>query len=146
MRRMEILGYDRDTAELKVDFESDKRYDFYEVPGSLYDEMRISKNPTDYFHAYIWNRFEHRTYWRDLDALLDFLVENNLFEPPMTVNTHRSDGQCTPLYEAVYRGYARCVGMLLRAGASPDVSNRMNTTPRKTALQGGKPKIMALFP
>jgi uncharacterized protein len=54
----------------------------------------------------------------------------------------------TPLWRAVFnaRGDATTVGLLLRAGADPDIVNEAGATPRDLAIRMGADEIAALFP
>src|SRR6266576_4847667 len=99
----QFLGYDKGTLRLDVEVPGAHRYEFYDVPRSLYEEMLASQAPTDYFNSHIWNRFEHKTYWRDLDDLLEYLREDLFFELDVTVHTQRGDGD-TPLHVACVWG------------------------------------------
>jgi ankyrin repeat protein len=133
---MQFTDYDEFNEQLKIVVPGVRRHDFFDVPRHIYDALLASPNQPQYFNSNIWNRFEHRTYWRSLDELFDHLIECFLFEPPVTVATHRSDAD-TPLHVACIWGDLGAVELLLESGADPDAAGDLGCTPLYHAVNFG---------
>jgi ankyrin repeat protein len=133
---MQVLSYDPIERELRVLSSAANQHDFFDVPNSLYEQMRNSESETDFFNAKIWNKFEYRTHWRSIDDLFEYLVEHFQFEQPMTVASHRGDHD-TPLHIACVWGDLGAVELLLENGAEPDGAGDEGCTPLYNAVSFG---------
>lgn len=127
---MQILGHDEPERRLEVVLPNSNRVDYFDVPRSMYEDLIASESPLEYFNANIWNKkFEHRTYWQSLEALLKYLEENFYFDPPTVTITSRAAGDDTPMHFASIWGDLGAVEMLLDAGAAPDALEVLDCTP-----------------
>src|SRR3954464_14669843 len=126
---IEILGYDEAAGELRVTVQGAHRYDFFDVPGPVYQAILAAESRLRYFHAEIWNRFEKRAHWGGLDDLLGYLAADGAwFESPVTVRARAADGD-TPLHFASVWGDLGAVELLLEGGADPDAAGDLGCTP-----------------
>ena len=140
-----FLGYDKNTLRLDVEVTGAHRYEFYDIPHSLYEEMLASQDQAEYFNSHIWNRFEHKTYWRDLEQLFDYLREDLFFfASHVTVDTQQADGD-TPLHVACVWGDVRAVELLLEGGANPNTPGDLSCTPLYNAVCFGHVRCAELL-
>lgn len=56
---MTEIGYDHKTATLEVLFTDDTLYQYYDVPGELYEEMLAAPSIGQFFNSNIRGRFTH---------------------------------------------------------------------------------------
>jgi hypothetical protein len=134
--------YDAASATLTAEFDPGRRHDFYDVPDSLYREMVAAPRPRDHFNVHIWNRFEHRTHWRNVAELLHYIGEYFTFETPVTVHSRAGD-EDTPLHTVAVWGDLTAVELLLDAGAEPDARGDLETTPLYNAVSFGHARCAA---
>jgi ankyrin repeat protein len=138
VKNMQILGYDERDAQLQVVLPDGNRTDYFDIPRSMYEDLTASESPIEYFNANIWNKkFEHRTYWRSLEALLKYLEENFYFDPPTVTITSRAADDDTPMHFACIWGDLGAVELLLEAGADPDPPEALDCTPLYFAVSFG---------
>jgi Ankyrin repeats (many copies)/KTSC domain len=133
---MQVLSYDPVEGELRILSPAGNQHDFFDVPSSLYQQMRRSGSETEFFNAKIWNKFEYRTHWRSLDDLFAYLVEHFHFDEPVSVASHRGDHD-TPLHIACIWGDLGAVELLLANGAEPDAAGDEGCTPLYNAVSFG---------
>jgi ankyrin repeat protein len=133
---MKVLSYDPVEGELRIRSPSDNQHDFYDVPSALYEQMKNAVSQTDFFNAHIWNKVEHKTHWRSIEDLFDYLAEHFEFEKPVTVASDRGDHD-TPLHVVSYWGDLGAVELLLANGADPDAAGDEDCTPLFNAVSFG---------
>jgi hypothetical protein len=125
--------YDAASSTLTVNFEGGRRHDFLDVSHPLYLEMVATERPLDHFNLHIWNKFEHRTHWQNVEDLLQYIGEHFTYEAPVTPQSRAGDDD-TPLHLACVWGDVTAVELLLSAGAEPDPSGDLGTTPLYNAV------------
>ena len=134
---MQILSYDDTSQTLLVELTDFPHYEVFDVPSSKVDELRKSNSPQNYFNDHIWgNKFEHDSHWPSLQILLEYLGENMMFEPPVTVQS--TQGGDTPLHVACVWGDISAIELLLSGGADINARGDMGTTPLFNAVSFGR--------
>lgn len=76
-------------------------------------------------------------------SVVQFIVEN-LLQPIESMNMQDSDGR-TPLHEAAFRGYARVVRYLVRAGADTSIRHNGDGDALSDAVSADKFEVIFLF-
>lgn len=131
---MRILSYDEESRTLWVELPGFPCYEVFDVPPETAAALRQSSMPQAYFNEHIWGtRFEHDSHWSSLDALLEYMDENMMFEPPVTAHSTRADDD-TPLHVACVWGDIGAIDLLLAGGAEVNARGDLGTTPLYNAV------------
>lgn len=54
---IERIGYDSNSSTLRIEFKSNKTYDYFNVPENTFNELRHASSIGSYHAAYIKNSF-----------------------------------------------------------------------------------------
>ena len=142
---MKITSFDLETSVLRVELHGFPDYEVFDVPVETFEGMQRAESPQAYFNAQIWgSKFEHDSHWPSLDALLHYMGENLLFDPPVTVGSTAGDDD-TPLHVACVWGDVSAIALLLAGGAEVNARGDEGTTPIYNAVSFGHVRCVSLL-
>jgi len=88
---------------------------------------------------------KHKTYWRDLEQLFDYLREDLFFfASHVTVDTQQADGGHSIACGLCF-GRCPCCGLLLEGGANPNTPGDLSCTPLYNAVCFGHVRCAELL-